>query len=52
MHLVANAGTNTTFQKIDNKSFESLRPSGKATPVRIAELEEIFELNRNSTKIR
>lgn len=41
------------YDRIDNDlKYRYLKMKGKATPERIAELEEIFELNRDNTKIR
>ena len=39
--------------RIDNDlKYRYIKMKGEATPDRIAELEEIFELNRDNTKIR
>lgn len=41
------------YDRIDNDlKYRYIKMKGKATPERIAELEEIFELNRDNTKIR
>lgn len=41
------------YDRIDNDlKYRYLKMKGEATPDRIAELEEIFELNRDNTKIR
>ena len=41
------------YDRIDNDlKYRYLKMKGEATPDRIAELEEIFELSRNNTKIR
>lgn len=41
------------YDRIDNDlKYRYLKMKGEATPKRIAELEEIFELNRDNPKIR
>lgn len=41
------------YDRIDNDlKYRYIKMKGEATPERIAELEEIFELNRDNTKIR
>ena len=41
------------YHRIDNDlKYRSIKMKGEATPDRIAELEEIFELNRDNAKIR
>lgn len=41
------------YDRIDNDlKYRYLKMKGEATPERIAELEELFELNRDNAKIR
>jgi len=41
------------YDRIDNDlKYRYIKMKGEATPKRIAELEEIFELNRDNAKIR
>ena len=41
------------YDRIDNDlKYRYLKMKGEATPERIAELEELFELNRDNSKIR
>ena len=41
------------YDRIDNDlKYRYLKMKGEATPERIAELEELFELNRDNTKIQ
>ncbi len=45
--------TRPNYNRIDNDlKYRYIKMKGEATPERIAELEEIFELNRDNTKIR
>ena len=45
--------TRPNFDRIDNDlKYRYIKMKGEATPDRIAELEDLFELNRDNTKIR
>lgn len=45
--------TRPNYDRIDNDlKYRYIKMKGEATPERIAELEELFELNRDNTKIR
>ena len=45
--------TRPNYDRIDNDlKYRYIKMKGEATPERIAELEEIFELNRDNAKIR
>ena len=45
--------TKPNYDRIDNDlKYRYIKMKGEATPDRLAELEEIFELNRDNTKIR
>ena len=46
-------GGKPNYGRIDNNlKYRYLKMKGEATPERIAELEELFELNRDNSKIR
>lgn len=45
--------TKPNYDRIDNDlKYRYIKMKGEATPDRIAELEELFELNRDNSKIR
>ncbi len=45
--------TRPNYNRIDNDlKYRYIKMKGEATPERIAELEEIFEINRDNAKIR
>lgn len=45
--------TRPNYDRIDNDlKYRYIKMKGEATPERISELEDLFEINRNNTKIR